>query len=193
MKFHKSLAAVLASSVVLGVSPTVFAKGFNYSYADVGYQFTDGDNGVDISSGRVDASFGAFKYMALRAGFLRGNTDDIAGDNQDRTEFRYGAQLHYPLMDGLDIFGEVLALNSYVNSNRSTSIDTGPIYNTGVRYKVMKKLEFDAGYKYVAGDVDNDFGNVGVVYMFTRAFSATANASFGGDINEYFGGVRLNF
>ncbi len=194
MTLQKTLATVLAASLALALSPAVMAaKGFSYSYADVGYQFTDGDNGIDINSGRVDASFGIFRYMALRAGFLRGNTDDIPGDNQDRTEFRFGGQLHYPVMKKLDVFGEVLALNSYINSNSSTNVDTGPIYAAGVRFQALKKLELDAGYKYVAADVDNDFGTVGAVFKFTRAFSATANASFGGDINEYFGGIRLNF
>jgi len=194
MKLQKTLAAVLAGSLVLALSPVAaVAKGFNYSYADVGYQFTDGDNGVDFNSGRVDASFGIFKYVALRAGFLRGNTDDVPGDNLDLTEFRFGGQVHYPVMKKLDVFGEVMSFNAELNSNSTTRRDVGPIYNTGVRFKVMKKLELDAGYKYVAGDIDDDFGNVGVVYKFTKAFSATANASFGGDINEYFGGIRLNF
>ncbi len=193
MKLHKTLAAVLAGLFALGLSPAATAaKGFSYSYADVGYQFTDGD-GVDFNNGFVDASFGIFDMFALRAAFRRGNTDDVPGDNQDLTEFRFGGRGHYAVMKKLDVFGDLMAFNAELNSNRTTRKDVGFIYEGGVRYQAAKKLELNASYKYLSGDVDEDFGTVGVVFKFTRAFSGSANASFGGDINEYFAGVRLNF
>ena len=193
MKLQKTLATVLAGSLVLALSPAVMAaKGFSYSYADVGYQRIDGD-GVDFDNGMVDASFGIFDIFALRAGFRRGNTSDIPGDNLDLTEFRVGGRGHYKLMKKLDVYGDLLGFNAKFNSNQSTFNDAGAIYEAGLRFQVVKKLEVDAGYRYVSGDVDDDFGTVGAVFKFTRAFSATANAVFGSEVDEYFAGVRLNF
>ena len=193
MKLHKTLATVLAGSLVLALSPAVMAaKGFSYSYADVGYQRIDGD-GIDFDNGMVDASFGIFDMFALRAGFRRGNTSDIPGDNLDLTEFRVGGRGHYSLMKKLDIFGDVQGFNAKFNSNQSTFNDAGAIYEAGVRFQVVKKLEVNTSYRYVSGDVDDDFGTVGAVFKFTRAFSATANAVFGSEVDEYFAGVRLNF
>lgn len=193
MKLQKTLATVLAGSLVLALSPTVMAaKGFSYSYADVGYQRTDGD-GVDFDNGTVDASFGIFDLFALRAGFRRGNTSDIPGDTLDLTEFRVGGRGHYPLMKKLDVYGDLMGFNAKFNSNQSTFNDAGAIYEAGLRFQVVKKLEVDAGYRYVSGDVDDDFGTVGAVFKFTRRFSATANATFGSEVDEYFAGVRLNF
>ncbi len=190
---QKTLAAVLAGALVLGLSPVAnAAKGFSYSYADVGYQLTDGD-GVDFNNGFVDASFGIFDMFALRAAFRRGNTDDVPGDNLDLTEFRYGGTGHYAVMKKLDVFGELMAFNAELNSNQTTRKDVGFSYAAGVRFKAAKKLELNASYKYLSGDVDDDFGTVGAVLKFSKAFSGSANASFGSDINEYFIGVRLNF
>jgi opacity protein-like surface antigen len=193
MKFQKTLATVLSGSLVLVLSPAVMAaKGFSYSYADVGYQRTDGD-GIDFDSGVVDASFGIFDMFALRAGFRRGNTSDIPGDTLDLTEFRVGGRGHYAVMKKLDIFGDIQAFNAKFNSNQSTFNDAGAIYEAGVRFQAAKKLEVNASYRYVSGDVDDDFGTVGAVFKFTRRFSATANAIFGSEVDEYFAGVRLNF
>ncbi len=193
MKLQKTLATVLAGSLVLALSPAVMAaKGFSYSYADVGYQRTDGDS-VDFDNGLVDASFGIFDLFALRAGFRRGNTSDVPGDNLDLTEFRFGGRGHYTLVDKLDVFGDVMAFNAELNSNQTTRKDVGFIYEAGLRFMVVKKLEVNASYKYLSGDVDENFGTVGAVYKITRAFSATANATFGSEIDEYFAGVRLNF
>jgi opacity protein-like surface antigen len=193
MKFQKTLATVLAGALVLVLSPAVMAaKGFSYSYADVGFQRTDGD-GVDFDHGLVDASFGIFDMFALRAAFRRGNTSDIPGNNLDLTEFRFGGRGHYKLMDKLDVFGDVMAFNAELNSNQTTLKDVGFIYEAGVRFKVVKKLEVNTSYKYFSGDVDEAFGTVGAVFKLTKAFSATANASFSSEIDEYFAGIRLNF
>ena len=193
MNLQKTLATVLVGSLVLALSPAlVAAKGFSYSYADVGYQRVDGDS-VDFDNGVVDASFNIFKMFALRAGFKRGNTSDVPGDNLDLTEFRFGGRGHYKLMDKLDVFGDLMVFNAELNSNQTTREDVGYIYEAGFRYMVMKKLEVNTSYRYLSGDIDDDFGTLGVVYKLSKAFSATANASFGSEIDEYFAGVRLNF
>ncbi len=193
MNFKKALAAVFAGLLALALSPVASAaKGFKYSYADVGYQFTDGDD-IDFTSGSVDASFSIFKMFALRASYRRGNTDDIPGNNVNLNEFRYGGRGHYKVMDKLDAFGDVMAFNAQFNSNETTSKDIGFIYEAGVRYQAAKKLELNTSYRYFSGDIDEGFGTLGAVYKITKVFAATANASFGSDVNEYFAGIRLNF
>ncbi|VAW80758.1 hypothetical protein MNBD_GAMMA15-151 [hydrothermal vent metagenome] len=193
MNLQKALAVVFAGSLALALSPVATAaKGFNYSYADVGYQLADGDD-VDFNSGMIDASFGIFDMFALRGVFRQGQTDDIPGEDLNITEFRFGGRGHYKVMEKLDVFGDVLAFSANFNSDNRTFNDTGAIYEAGVRFKAAKKLELNTSYRYFSGDIDEGFGTIGAVFKLTKVFAATANASFGSDVNEYFAGIRLNF
>ncbi len=177
---------------MLAVVSSAGAAGLSYSYADAGYQRTNGDP-VDFDGGLVDASFGVFEYVALRAGFLRAKTDGFPGDTPDLTEFRAGARGHYTIVKNLDVFGDVLGFNAKLNGNKTTSTDIGIIYEAGVRYLMHKRFEANASYKRVGGGLNKDFGTVGAVFKMTRAFSLSARAELNSDVKNYFAGIRFNF
>ena len=68
---RKALAVVLIIFIAPIASPGMAAKGFSYSFVDAGYQYTSGDP-ENFKVGLLNASFGVFDYIALRAGFQRG-------------------------------------------------------------------------------------------------------------------------
>lgn len=188
----KQAARVACIGIALLAGNPATAKGLSYSYADFGYQRTNGDP-VDLNSGIVDASFGIFDLIALRAGFTRAQTDNFPGDSPDLTEFRGGLRVHYSLAKPLDVFGDVMGFNAKLNGNQTTSTDIGIIYEAGARFLAHKKLELNASYKRVGGDLNKDFGTVGAVLKLTKAFSLSAKAELNSDVKNYFGGVRFNF
>lgn len=185
-----AIAAFICTMFAIG-SP-VWAAGLSYSYADVGYQRTNGDP-VDLNGGLVDASFGIFEYIALRAGFLRANTDNFPGDTPDLNEFRGGLRGHYSIIKNLDVFADVIGFNAKLNGNQTTATDIGILYEAGVRYLPHKRFEANASYKRIGGDLNKDFGTVGAVFKMTKAFSLSARAELNSDIQNYFGGIRFNF
>ncbi len=190
MVIKQVLVAVIAG-LVLAASNSVFARGLEHSYADVGYQRINGDS-VDYDSGLVDGVFGLYDFFALRGGFLRGHTDDFPDGNVDLTEFRAGIRLQYSVLKQLDLFGDALGFNAKLNGD-SSSTDIGMIYEVGARYLALKKLELNASYKRVGGDLNKDFGTVGAVFKLTKSISLSAKAEINSDIENYFAGLRFNF
>jgi hypothetical protein len=199
MHSNQALRAVLIGAVACAVSSPVAAKGLSYSYADVGYQYSDLDapeDSVDVHSGLVDASFGVHEYVALRGGFRRGSID-IPGESTDLTEFRVGARGHYNVMKPLDVYGEALYFNQKLNGSGdgiSSKTETGGRYEAGFRLQAHKKAEIDLAYRYVSGDMDESFIVAGGVLMLTKNIGVNVNAAFGDDDDEeYFAGLRLDF
>jgi hypothetical protein len=195
MHSNKALGALTMGALAWAVSAPLAAGGLSYSYADVGYQYTEVDapqDSIDINSGLADLSFGVHEYGALRAGFRRG-TVDVPGDATDLTEFRVGARGHYGLLDALDVYGEALYFNAKYNGDTS-STDIGGRYEGGFRLQAHKKAEIDLAYRYVSGDWDESFIVAGGVLMLTKSLGLSVNAAFGDDDDEeYFAGVRLDF
>ncbi len=192
MRSRTSLAAVLIGLLVSVSGPAMAAKGFSYSYADVGYLATDGDE-LEVDSVLVDASFGVFEYVALRGGFRRGWVNDYPGDSPDLTEFRVGARGHYTLLKKLDVYADAIYFNSKLNGNQTTQTDIGGIYEAGLRYQLAKKFELDASYRHVSGEIDADFLVVGGILNVTKNISLNLNGAFADEDSEYFAGIRIDF
>ena len=198
----KALGVVLLVAVATIASPVMAAKGFSYSFVDAGYQYTSGDP-EDFHVGLLNASFGVFDYVALRAGFQRGKIKDYPpsearnGDDPDFHEFQAGLRGHYPLMKKkLDIFGTGTWFYNSINSNSSgvSSIsDAGGIVDAGVRFQATKNWELDAAVEYRSGDYSGTFGVVESIYKITKKLSISLNTRLGNDIQKYFGGLRLKF
>lgn len=194
--------AVAAAVLVAGsflAGPAGAAKGFNYSYADVGYlrQNIDtsgtGFNFAHEDGIQVDGVFGVHDYVSLRGRFMRGRVD-LSGATIDETLFAGGLLAHYPVIDRLDVFADFLYFNSKLNSNSASTTDLGVDYSLGVRFRVIKRLEIDAAYRRIGGDTDEGFGNVAAIVKLTKKLDFVAKGDFGTDEDElYFAGVRLNF
>ena len=197
---RKALGAVLIISIAPMASPVMAAKGFSYSFVDAGYQYTSGDP-ENFKVGLLNASFGVFDYVALRAGFQRGKIEDYrpAQDSSDPdfTEFQVGVRGHYPLMKKkLDMFGTGTWFYNSINSSSSgvSSIsEGGGLADLGVRFQATKKWELDAAVEYRSGDYSGTFGVVESVYKITKKLSISLNTRLGQDIQKYFGGLRLDF
>jgi hypothetical protein len=195
---RKALAVLLIISSASIAFPVMAAKGFNYSFVDVGYQYTSGDP-ENFKVGLLNASFGLFDYVALRAGFQRGTIEDYQpannGSDPDFTEFQAGLRGHYPLMKKkLDVFGTGTWFYNSINGNNSSSIsEGGALVDGGVRFQATKKWELDAAVEYRTGDYDGTFGVVESVYKITKNLSISLNTRQNSDIQKYFGGFRLDF
>jgi len=198
MNSNKAFKAVLFSALLLVGGPVLAARGFSYSFADVGYNRLSGDSSdFDMDAAQVDASFGVSKYVALRAGYIRGYTDgfpknqDSSGD-PDLNEFRFGLEPHYSLFKSLDAFVDLIYVNRKFNGDRSNT-DIGYIYAGGVRYQALKRLELRITGEYRSGDINKAFVSLTPVIKLTRRFDASFRASYNGDSQDYFAGVRLKF
>lgn len=196
MNSKKAFKALLVSALLLTGGPVLAAKGFNYSFADVGYNYLDGDN-FDMDAGQVDASFGIFDNVALRAGYLRGWTDNFPksqdpSGNPDLNEFRVGLQPHYSLLKSLDAYADLLYVNTKLNGDRSNT-DIGYIYGAGIRYQAFKKVEFRLAGEYRSGDVDEAFVVLGPVIKLTKNFDLSLRTAHSSDSSDYFAGLRMNF
>jgi hypothetical protein len=197
---RKALGVLLIISIAPIASPLMAAKGFSYSFVDAGYQYTSGDP-EDFKVGLVNASFGIFDYVALRAGLQRGKVEEYppakTSSDPDFTEFQAGLRGHYPLMKNkLDVFGTGTWFYNSINSSSSgvSSIsEGGGIVDAGVRFQATRKWELDAAVEYKSGDYSGTFGVVESVYKITRKLSISLNTRLGGDIQKYFGGLRLDF
>ena len=136
----KALGVVLIVSMAPMVSPLMAAKGFSYSFVDAGYQYTSGDP-ENFKVGLLNASFGIFDYVALRAGFQRGTIEDYphAKDSSDPdfTEFQAGVRGHYPQMKKkLDVFGTGTWIHNRINSSKVSAIsEGGALVDAGVRFQ----------------------------------------------------------
>jgi hypothetical protein len=194
----KTLAVVLIMSIAPIASPVMAAKGFSYSFVDAGYQYTSGDP-EDFKVGLLNASFGVFDYVALRAGFQRGTIEDYppAKDSSDPdfTEFQAGVRGHYPLMKKkLDVFGTGTWFYNSINSSNVSSIsEGGGLFDAGLRFQATKNWELDAAVEYRTGEYDGTFGVVESVYKITKKLSISLNTRQNSDIQKYFGGLRLKF
>jgi hypothetical protein len=189
------LKALLASVLVL-CAPALFARSFNYSYADVGYERINGDD-YDVDQAVVNASFAVHDLVALRAGYARGQTDDfpVARDpsgDPDVSQFLIGLRPHYSLTKHLDAFGDLVYTNSKFNGDRSHT-DLGYIYAAGVRYQAFKRVELRLAGEYRSGDIDEAFLVVEPVIRLTRTFDLSLRTSQSSDSSDYFAGLRLNF
>jgi len=195
---RKALGVVLIISMAPIASPLMAAKGFSYSFVDAGYQYSSGDP-ENFKVGLLNASFGVFDYIALRAGFQRGTIEDYPpakdGSDPDFTEFQAGLRGHYPLMKKkLDVFGTGTWFYNSINGNDVSSIsEGGALVDAGVRFQATKKWELDAAVEYRTGDYDGTFGVVESVYKITKKLSISLNTRQNSDIQKYFGGLRLDF
>ncbi|MFZ0467892.1 MAG: hypothetical protein WAL92_03105 [Thiogranum sp.] len=196
MNSKKALEALLVSALALLFAPTLAAKGFSYSFADVGYNHLSGED-YDMDGAEVDASFGVHDYVALRGGYTRGWTDgfpkdvDSSGD-PDMNQFRVGLEPHYSLLKSLDLVADLIYVNTKFNGDRSNS-DIGYIYGAGIRHQLFKRVEVRLSGQYVSGDVDKAFLVLGPVIKLTKTFDLTLRTSYNSDEKDYFAGLRMNF
>lgn len=192
----RAAGAAVVSTLMLLSAPAWAAKGLDYSYGDIGYEYLDGDD-FEMDAAKVELSFGVHEYVALQAAYLRGWTDDFStgvdpSGDPDLNEFRIGLRPHYTLVKNLDAYIDTVYFNRKFNGARSNS-DLGWIYGGGLRYKPFKKFELRVAGEYRSGNIDEAFIVVGPVVKLTKKLSASLRTSQGNDSADYFAGFRLSF
>ncbi|MFQ5642742.1 MAG: outer membrane beta-barrel protein [Thiogranum sp.] len=198
----KALWALVIGSLTLLASPAFAAKGFSYSYLDVGYEYTDIDESDDGSSFKlasINASFDTFKHVALRAGFKRGRLEGLpkangSDDDPDFTEGQAGGWGHYTLMKKkLDVFAGANWFYNSINSSSSgvsSTSDAGFIFDAGVRFRALKWLELDMAGEHRSGDFDDNVLVVGSRFKARKKLWINLKTKQLGDNDTYFAGIR---
>ncbi len=194
---HKkiTLACLLAAATALPVSGFA-AKDLNYSYAELGYYNVDGD-ASEGDGFRAFLSGGVHDNVQLRATFINADIDTVQGVTTDIRvdEFQVGIAGRYSFVKGVDATAGI----DYVVQNYSRALkdDTeGHVADLGIRVKMFKKFEMNAGFitQVLHEDSSNGF-YLGAVADLTKKFSVSFRAEDSDDADErnYFLGLRLNF
>lgn len=201
MKLKQALTALSVLVLPNIAGNAIAAKGMEYSYFDLGYEYTDvddDDQGSSFKLAAIEGSFAIFDLVALRAGFKRGKLEDFPSTNgsadPDFTEFQFGGWGHYSLVKKkLDIYG---GANWFYNSRNSSSSgvssvsDAGAIVDAGLRYALHKRVELQLGGEHRTGDYND------TTMFFSSRFKVTKNMWINlstnqlGDNDTYFGGIR---
>ena len=212
---NKRFMAVLTSAcLVLLVPPAMAAKGFNYTYMEGGYRNLDADS-IEADGFEAGFSFGATDYIHIVGRYSRLFVDNIDGASStdlDIDEFKIGFGGHYPIMEKVDLVGEVSYVDEQTTGKARRDYDglnvsgTGPKVNINdkdegyeatfsARVQAMKKLEVTPHviYRDVGSDSGTGFG-LGLVYNFYKKFSLRVRGTHFSDdsATNLFLGVRLN-
>ena len=191
------------------------AKGFKYSYGDLGYQNVSAVSG-DGDGFKVGFSFGATDYINVVGEYNRlFGMDDIeelggikysTNADVDRDEFKIGLGYHYPMSDSIDLTlaaqyvdqeftGKWVTPVSIPSKTNLNETEEGYEAEFGARIQWSKKFEMTphAIYRDVGAD-SNTGGGVGFLYKFYKKFSVNVKSTFFADDSEnnVFAGIRLN-
>ena len=184
------------------------AKGFNYSYGEVGYSNLSSDEYDGSANGAsVHLSYGATDHVHVKAEYShfasvdQRNKKDKKDKSVDIDRFILGIGGNLTVLKDVSFLKrlDLLTTLSWYDaeySKNSNRADRGYQIEPGIRAQVMKKLELDAFVTHLDIDNYNDTGfGGGVVYNFYKDFSATGTYRHfsDDDIDEYFLGIRLDF
>jgi hypothetical protein len=191
------LIATLMCVLLLAVSQATSARGFNYSYAEVGYTNINSDP-EDASGVTTELSIAASDYVHVKGGYSRLWVNNVKGSNNDNIDidsFRIGMGGNYPILEKVDLTGTVSYIDNE-NTGDSNNSDRGYEAEFGGRVQALKKLEMTPSLVRVHTDNLHDTGySLGLVYALNKKWSLrTRVRRFSDeDITDFFAGVRLNF
>ena len=181
----------------LAVSQATNARGFDYSYAEVGYTNINSDP-EDASGATTELSIAAGDYVHIKGGYSRLWVNNVKGSNKDNIDidsFRIGMGGNYTIHEKIDLTGTV----SYVdneNTGDNNNSDRGYEAEFGARVQALKQLEMTPSIVRVHTDNYEDTGySLGLVYALNRkwAIRTRVRRFNDDDVTDFFAGVRLNF
>jgi len=180
------------------------AKGFNYSYAELGYTKFNSDP-VDASGATAELSIAAMDYVHIKAGYSHFSDAEVTKRgfppwtkdtiNVDIDSFRIGTGGNYPVHEKVDITGTASFVDNE-NTGDSNNSDRGYELEFGGRVQALQKLELTPTLVNVHSDNYEATGySLGLVYALNKQFSLrTRMRKFSDDnVTDFFAGVRLNF
>jgi hypothetical protein len=189
--------AALGCALLTGVSQGTSAKGFNYSYAELGYTNINSDP-VDASGATAELSIAAMDYVHIKAGYSRLWVNNVEGGNNDNIDidsFWLGMGGNYPVHEKVDITGTASFIDDEYTGDSNNS-ERGYELEFGGRVQALQKLEMTPSLVRVHTDNYEDTGySLGLVYALNKQFSLrTRVRKFSDDdLTDFFAGVRLNF
>jgi hypothetical protein len=191
------LIVTLGCALLLVVSQATNARGFDYSYAEVGYTNINSDP-EDASGATTELSIAAGDYVHIKGGYSRLWVNSVKGSNKDNIDidsFRIGMGGNYTIHEKIDLTGTV----SYVdneNTGDNNNSDRGYEAEFGARVQALKQLEMTPSIVRVHMDNYEDTGySLGLVYALNRkwALRTRVRRFNDDDVTDFFAGVRLNF
>jgi len=193
---NKRLTAMLAGVLFAAVAQqAAAAKGPEYTYAEIGYIYTDSflvkTNGVG-----VNLSYGMTDHLFIKMGYSRLFLDfqTISAD-ADADHFQIGGGAHFAITDTIDVLGALSYVDTEVTNGVPAYGDDGYLAEAGVRAMLSKSLEVNATVSSVHQDGEGDFGyGIGGVVGITRHLSLNGSVQHFRDDNdnELFLGLRMD-
>lgn len=129
---------------------------FSYTYAEAGYAVTHLD-ALDHNAQALylNGSFAFLRFFHVIAGVER---EETSFDNTRLNQFDVGGGIQLPIIDRLDVLGEVAYLHNEIDSDRIFNNDNndGWMAYAGARFMLLPwdrgGLEVNAGFRYTVID-----------------------------------------
>jgi hypothetical protein len=194
---RKQLIATFGCVLLIAASQVTSARGFDYSYAELGYTKFNSDP-YDASGATTELSIAAGDHMHIKAGYSRLWVDSVKGSNKDNINidsFRIGMGGNYTVHKKVDLTGTVSYVDNELTKDRNNS-DRGYEAEFGARVQALKTLEMTPTVVYEHIDNFHDTGySLGLVYALNRKWSLRTRVRrfSDDDVTDVFAGVRLNF
>jgi hypothetical protein len=191
------LIAALGCVLLTAISQGTSAKGFDYSYAELGYTSINSDP-VDASGADVELSIAATDHIHVKGGYSRLWVDNVKGSNKDNIDidsFRLGMGGNFAVHQKVDLTGDVSYVDNEYTGDSNNS-NRGYEGEFGARVQALQKLELTPSVVYEHIDNFHDTGySLGLVYALNKQFSLRTRVRrfSDDDVTDFFAGVRLNF
>jgi len=187
--------SVLLAAALIVAPAAALADGLSYTYADLRYFVTDGDDlSVNQQGGALSGSFAIDSTFFVAGDASFGYSDGFNGGHFKTitTSLRGGA--HYPVTDAMDVVGTAGALFADVSGNGADDNDIGYRTEAGLRLALTPQVEVGAFYSYQSiFSNDTSAFNGELQYHITESISAIASATNGRNADLYTVGARYRF
>jgi hypothetical protein len=169
-------------------------SGFDYTYAELGYDKHDFDvegapSGIDGDGFTLSGSVAVADAWHVYASYGTANLDF----GIDLDTWALGLGYSYPLKPDIDLYGRVLYIDTTADLGPRTEHDNGLGLQFRVRGRVNDKVEVEGGIQYLDVASSDTSLQASVRYYFTRAFSAGLGITFGGDADGLGINARYSF
>ncbi len=171
--------------LLLGLSATASAQGFDYNYVQLDYGVIDFANiNIDGDGFTLGGSLAINSDAHVFGSYQSADLDF----GVDASTFNLGIGYNTELSPRMDAYArasfEFIELDF---PGIGSFDDNGFGFGVGVRFAASDKLELDGGIKYVKyGDAGSDTGiEVGALYNFTEAFTLGLTGDWSDDFFSY--------
>lgn len=186
-------AVALIAGLAIGCAP---AKAADWTYASIGYTYTDAKDKVTNRRASGDGVIGEISYAVTDWMFVQGRLEKSADADFDTSVAGLSLGLNKSLDDRTDIYGKVSATS--VVENRRDLNKYGYEFETGVRAQITERFELRGGV--IATELRSQrldsvryLGTAGVEFALTPSIRLAADVRGKDGLFEGQAGVRLYF